>query len=149
MNSIKASSYLNELPFLAWQCITVQLYNREVDLVIPNQADMDDFLMILVDSLRTVDGNRGSQNLVEQVILKQKQDMKNDGQDVRVILTPKDKNSIFQSTLTKFKILRIRSKISLMAFLKNKSINEMILEQILATYDILLDSKLIKMDPVS
>jgi hypothetical protein len=40
---------------------------------------MDDFLMILVDSLRTVDGNRGSQNAAETMILKHKQNLKNEG----------------------------------------------------------------------
>ena len=51
---------LKYLPFLSWQCITLQLSHRDVDLVIPDEKDMDKLLMFLIHSMYTVDGVKGS-----------------------------------------------------------------------------------------
>ena len=58
--------------FYAWQCITIQLRNREVDLVIPDDRDMDDLIEVLVDAMNTVDGNKDSAKIVHQAIEKAK-----------------------------------------------------------------------------
>ena len=47
-------------PFYAWECITVILFNREIDLVIKNEDQMMNFLKLLVYEIRTVDGNLNS-----------------------------------------------------------------------------------------
>lgn len=52
------------IPLYAWQCITLQLKHREVDLVITDQNDMDIFLKLLIESMNTVDGNKNSANSV-------------------------------------------------------------------------------------
>lgn len=71
MNSIKPAEYNTlDIPFYAWQCITLQLKHMMVDLVIKNQEDMDDFLMILIDAMKTVDGNKGSIKVAETHIIK-------------------------------------------------------------------------------
>ena len=49
-------------PFYAWECLTIILHNREIDLVIPNEEQMTIFLKFLVHEIRTVDGNRNSAN---------------------------------------------------------------------------------------
>lgn len=49
-----------KVPFLSWQCITLQLDHRDVDLVIPNEEDMNKFLMVIIKAMKTVDGNRDS-----------------------------------------------------------------------------------------
>ena len=51
---------LKYAPFFAWQCLTLQLGHRDVDLVIPDQKQMDMFLTFLVHSLKTLDGERDS-----------------------------------------------------------------------------------------
>lgn len=43
-------------PFFAWQCITLQISGRSVDLVIKNENDMNVFLRFLVQALNTIDG---------------------------------------------------------------------------------------------
>lgn len=43
-------------PFFAWQCITLQISGRSVDLVIKDDRDMNVFLRFLVQALNTVDG---------------------------------------------------------------------------------------------
>ena len=51
---------LNKMPFFSWQCITLQLKSREVNLVIPEDRDMNLLLKYLINKLSTIDGNRGS-----------------------------------------------------------------------------------------
>ena len=47
-------------PFFSWQCITLQIAGRTVDLVIKNAEDMTLLLRFLVTALNTVDGIRDS-----------------------------------------------------------------------------------------
>lgn len=42
----------------SWNCITIQLKNRDVDLVIQDDHDMKMLIKFLVMSLRTIDGRR-------------------------------------------------------------------------------------------
>ena len=57
MNYMSFSSVKNgQAAFYAWQCITLQLENREIDLVIPDDHDMDCLIEVLVESMNTVDG---------------------------------------------------------------------------------------------
>jgi hypothetical protein len=80
MNSITPQDYRTQsIPFYSWECITLQLRHRVVDLVIRNQDDMDDFLMILIDALKTVDGNRGSIVQAYKSILKEKRRLHKNG----------------------------------------------------------------------
>ena len=51
---------LTKMPFYSWQCITLQLWNRDVDLVIPEQRDMNLILKFLIHKMRTIDGTKGS-----------------------------------------------------------------------------------------
>ena len=49
-----------ELPFYAWQCITLELGERQVDLVIKDQDSMDLLVRFLVFSINTMDCRRDS-----------------------------------------------------------------------------------------
>ena len=49
---------LKSLPFFAWECLTLQLNNRDIDLVIRNPTSMELLLKFLIYQLKTVDGNR-------------------------------------------------------------------------------------------
>jgi hypothetical protein len=48
--------YKKRPPFYAWECITLILASREVDLVIRDQHQMNDLLSYLILKLNTVDG---------------------------------------------------------------------------------------------
>lgn len=50
----------DQVPFKSWECISLQLGNRDIDLVVPNQNDMDDLIAVVVKNMNTVDGNQGS-----------------------------------------------------------------------------------------
>jgi hypothetical protein len=48
------------LPFYSWQCLSLQLSHRGVDLVITREQDMGLLLKYLIHNMRTLDGERGS-----------------------------------------------------------------------------------------
>ena len=53
----------------SWNCITLQLKNRDVDIVIQNDQDMKVFIRHLVFSLKTIDGRRDTgKKLLETLI---------------------------------------------------------------------------------
>jgi len=49
-----------QMPFYSWNCLTLCLKHREVDLVIPNEQDMQKVLKFLIWKLKTVDGLKNS-----------------------------------------------------------------------------------------
>jgi hypothetical protein len=51
---------LDSAPFYSWDCITIQLDDRYIDLVIENHKDMKMFIRFLVFSIKTIDGIRNS-----------------------------------------------------------------------------------------
>ena len=50
----------NEAQFYSWECITLDLGKRSVNLVIKDEKIMSSFIKLLIYKLRTVDGNRNS-----------------------------------------------------------------------------------------
>lgn len=59
INSLPKKEHKN-LPFHAWECLTIQLVHRNVDLVIRSEKEMSMLLKILVTSLETIDGTTGT-----------------------------------------------------------------------------------------
>jgi hypothetical protein len=55
INTIKRDQ-LYLLPFYSWNCITIKLKHRDVDLVIKDEKQMDILLKFLVYTLKTLDG---------------------------------------------------------------------------------------------
>ena len=51
---------VHNLPFHAWECITISTDKRDVNLVIKDQFDMDKVIEFLVVQLKTIDGYRGT-----------------------------------------------------------------------------------------
>lgn len=142
------------LPFHSWQCITLQLPSREVDLVIPDDKDMMDFIELLVDAMDAVNGQKGSAKIIKEKMheqkfkrelkrltkLKQTKELKKidyifkDKIWVQTQLTPFEIHQIKRTTLLKYKIMRIRAKISFIALKNNKTIFELFLDQIMNSY---------------
>lgn len=60
---------LKDLPFYSWQCITIELGRRDVDLIIPNERDMLDFLTLLICKTNTINGIRDSADLIKLNII--------------------------------------------------------------------------------
>ena len=54
------SQDLDNLPFFSWNCLTLCLEHRDVDLVIKDEEDMEKLLKFLIYKMNTVDGVAGS-----------------------------------------------------------------------------------------
>ena len=51
---------MNSAPFYSWECLTIDIGNRDLDLVIRSEKHMKYVLKFLIHSIRTMDGRRGS-----------------------------------------------------------------------------------------
>ena len=109
---------------------------------------MDDLIKLIVRGMNTVDGNKDSLQVVRKKILKIKKRDQRDHEipfnkadfddDGNPVIQEKEYYSILRSTCFKYKLMRIRCKISYQAFITNKTIPELIMSQILNTYDDLI-----------
>jgi hypothetical protein len=59
---------LLDFPFYSWQCITINLGRRDVDLVLPDEQSMLDLLTLLIYHTNTIDGSRDSANSIKYQI---------------------------------------------------------------------------------
>lgn len=62
------SDQLKDLPFFSWECLTIQLDHRDIDLVIRNEEHMDALLRYLIYNMNTIDGVRDSAKGVLEVL---------------------------------------------------------------------------------
>ena len=62
--NVNSISWLNHMcdnvPFYAWQCISIETNERNVDLIITDEKDMMRLIQLLVYKCQTVDGIKGS-----------------------------------------------------------------------------------------
>lgn len=49
---------MDKLPFYSWNCLTLQMSHRDVDLVIRDDRDMEKVIKFLIYSLKTLDGSK-------------------------------------------------------------------------------------------
>ena len=47
-------------PFYSWECLTLQLKNRDVDLVIPKESQMMMLIKYIMYKINSVDGTRNT-----------------------------------------------------------------------------------------
>jgi len=62
---------IETVPFNSWDCITLQLKHRDVDLVIRSGTQMNMFLKFLIYSLKTFDGTKGSAKRLVKALQRQ------------------------------------------------------------------------------
>lgn len=60
INSLTDIKSKENLPFYAWQCLSLRLETRNIDLVILDPGEMLMILRFLILSLKTVDGLRNT-----------------------------------------------------------------------------------------
>jgi hypothetical protein len=78
--------------FKSWQCVTIQLKHREVDLVVKNQSQMDNLISLILYKTHSLDGMPGSSLPIEEYMELKKGNI----EEVRHMLVKK--------TLFKFKV---------------------------------------------
>lgn len=60
----KAYLKAESMPFFAWQCISLTLSHREVDIVIKDEKDQNNLVKYILYKMRTIDGRAGSADLI-------------------------------------------------------------------------------------
>jgi hypothetical protein len=70
INSLEDSE-IHQMPFYSWNCLTLGLQGREIDLVIRNEQEMQYIIKFLIYSMRTVDGKKNSGDKLLQLMDKQ------------------------------------------------------------------------------
>lgn len=103
---------------------------------------MNMFLKFLIYSLKTFDGQRGTaKNLVKALqrqevrILKQDQGRQVISESKKQEIRERSEYTVYRRVYLKYQILKIRHKISYSAFQKKMTIPEMLVTQILDSYD--------------
>ena len=107
------------LPFHAWECITLLTKRRAIDLVIPDEDEMRAFVEFLIIRLNTFNGVQNSIN-----ILKNK----------KIIERHTTVKEMLPHIYKSYFWMRIRMKISFEACRVNRTIQEHMLITILKTY---------------
>jgi len=62
---------MGKLPFNTWNCISLQLKGRNINLVIHNENDMRKFIFLLIYKMKTVDGNKNSACKILNTLMQQ------------------------------------------------------------------------------
>lgn len=122
---------LHDLPFYSWQCLTLVLDRREINLVITDKSQMDMLLKFLIHRMRTLDGKAGSANkLLDTMNEKDITNYKRTNQKkvisevTKHLIRSQNEHMIFRKVFLKYLVMRVRSKISFMAFFERQTITE-------------------------
>lgn len=128
----------NDAPFYAWDCITLNVKNKwDIYFIIKNELAMANFLKLLIMKTNTIDGNAGTASLLkaqkhEEISQKCKQQGINNSTKEALMKEEVDA-VIHQTVYRKYRVMKVRMKISFMAFLKNQTIIEIWMYAILKT----------------
>lgn len=156
INSLDTLEDKLRLPFFCWQCISIQISSRDVDLIIPNEAEMLLFIRFLLLSLKSLDGTAGSAEPTISAMIrlafkeKQKRQSSNKSAKKKAVeitfeeLERQRKERVFMQivcdlTLKKYRVLKTRMKISYLAYVKNMTVVELFCKTILNSYQQLVE----------
>ena len=61
MNSLPVDDLKwGKVPFYAWECITINTVNRDIDLVIKNEEEMMKLIALITNEMQTLDNKKDS-----------------------------------------------------------------------------------------
>ena len=105
---------------------------------------MDLILKFLIYSIRTLDGNRGTANhllwTLQEQSKKQFKELKKRNTISKMREHQFDQYNqmkVFKKIFLKYKLMIVRAKISFMAFAEGRTINELIISQIIKSYTLM------------
>jgi hypothetical protein len=111
---------MKNFPFYSWECITILLPQRQVNLIIRDQKSMNALLQFLIFRLKTIDGQKNSGIKVIEELVRQKvkelgkEPSSSELQEIEL----KIRHQLARQVFSKYNIMRIRHKISYHAMLK-------------------------------
>lgn len=116
------------MPFYAWECVTLVLKDREIDLVIPNEQRMNQFLKLISYKIQALDGTKDSAvKLKNEIFKKRCRNMKKSftkdiSEESKKNLLKEINHQIMMKTMMRYTIMKVRSKISFHAYVSRLSI---------------------------
>lgn len=116
----KYNEWQNCLPFYAWNCITLQMDDRDYDLVFFDDQSVKIFILFLILKLDTFNGVR------ESISSLRKQNLINPRISTKVML---------QKIFFNFFVMKFRMKMSFEACVQHRTLKELFLLAILKAYD--------------
>jgi hypothetical protein len=103
------------VPFNSWNCLTLQMSNRDIDLVIRNDDEMEKVLKFLIYNMKTLDGSKNSALKLIKAMREEKVKQlyvcpvrKTHDKKKEVEIDKEVEFIIFQKVFFKYKILKIR-----------------------------------------
>jgi len=109
-----------DVPFYAWECITIQLRKRDVDLVIHDEIDMQILIKFLIVYLNSFDSNKNSIQILK---------------NFKLIKKGVSALSMMNCVYLGYMIMKIRMKISFEACIRRRTVQEHFFESILSSYN--------------
>ena len=144
VNSIQRKTQLEKLPFQAWNCITLHLPHREVDLVLPSEQDMIILIKFLVYRLETIDGQRGTAIPILKHLNSKKinEFLEQTGRGVisrsrEHQIMSSNEYMVYKKVCLKYTIMRVRSKISYTALYNRQTVCELFMNTIRQCFSML------------
>ena len=107
------------LPYYAWECITIQLPDRNIDLVVREEIHMQLLLKVLILALDSFDSHAGSIRSLREI---------------KVIRRATSCAAMMHSIYKGYLIMRVRMKLSYEAAIQRKTLQELFLHAILKSY---------------
>jgi hypothetical protein len=126
INSIpKENSKTGHVPFYSWQCVTIEMEHKEMDLIIKDEFEMDVLLGVITYHMNTCNNERNS-----AIAFVKKADYC-------------ERIGLVREVKKKYFIMRIRAKIACIASENLMTVKELLMRQILKTYYVFLNNGLI------
>jgi hypothetical protein len=119
------------LPQFEWECLTIQFEQKDLDIVIKDEFQMEVMIKFLIKYLNTFDGHRDSIQFL---------------QDQRLIHKKVTVDKMMDRIAVGYKLMKFRMKIAFEACKRGRTVQEHIIQQVVVTYYERIDKGLIE-DP--
>ena len=117
---------LKKLPYHSWNCLTISLKERDIDIVVHDEQDLEKLIKFLMRRMNSIDGIKDSAEPLIKYIIKYRKISSEHAETV--------KSELLFESYKKMKILKFRNKLSFMALIKGVTVVELILLGIQKTY---------------
>ena len=127
MMSVDIRTFKHESPMYAWECITLKIKDKnDIYLIIKNEEIMSQFIKFLIYSLHTIDGNRESMRPLSMDLFRKykKKIYLRDNNDKDWEIDSMIKHQVMLQVFVKYRLMRVKMKISYNAHLKSYTILE-------------------------
>ena len=126
--NLMSTQQLKKAPFYSWQCLTLSLPHRDVDLVIPDEVEMKHLLIFLIHKLHTLDGIKDTalplQQELKAMTMKEAWFMRCRPPSAKAARDKlrKSQQMMYRQVYLKYLLMKIRCKISYEALVRRQTV---------------------------